>query len=70
MVLFVKQYGFDIFFISSSVTKVGRFFVNQISAVARSVYRQSHEKCLHFSLYVQNISGYRRKKKKELKIPK
>ena len=32
MVLFVKRYGFDIFFISSAVTKVERLFVNQISA--------------------------------------
>ena len=37
-VLFVKRYGFDIFHlsISSAVTKVGRLFLNQISAAAFS----------------------------------
>ena len=36
--------------------------------VVRSVYKQSREKHRHLSLYVQNIPGYREKKKELLKI--
>ena len=46
-----------------------RIYVRDVILVVRSVYKQSREKHRHFSLYVQNISGYR-EKKKELKIPK
>ena len=36
--------------------------------VVRSVYKQRREKHRHLSLYVQNIPGYREKKKELLKI--
>ena len=36
--------------------------------VVRSVHKQSHEKHRHLSLYIQNIPGYREKKKELLKI--
>ena len=34
---------------------------SDVTLVVRSVYKQSCEKIRHFSLYVQNISGYRKK---------
>ena len=42
-------------------------FWGDVILVVRSVYKQSREKQQHFSLYVQNISGYREKKKRSLK---
>ena len=39
-----------------------RFYVRDVVPVVLSVYKQSREKHRHFSLYVQNISGYRKKK--------
>ena len=39
-----------------------RIYVRDVIMVGRSVYKQSREKHRHFSLYVQNISGYWEKK--------
>ena len=49
-----------------------RFYVRDVILVVRSVTKQSREKHWHLSLYVQNIAGYREKKKKKelLKILK
>ena len=38
-----------------------RIYVRDVILVVRSVYKQSREKHRHFSIYVQNISGYREK---------
>ena len=40
-----------------------RIYVRAVILVVMSVYKQSREKHRHFSLYVQNISGYREKKR-------
>ena len=42
-----------------------RIYVRDLILVVRSVYKQSREK--HWHLYVQNISGYREKKRSSLK---
>ena len=48
-----------------------RFYVRDVILVVRSVHKQSREKHRHLSLYVQDILGYRKAKKKEhLKILK
>ena len=47
-----------------------RFYVRDVILVVRSVHKQSREKHRHLSLYVQNIPGYRKKKKELLKILK
>ena len=44
-----------------------RIYVRDVILVVRSVYRQSRKKHGHFSLYVENISGYREKKRRSLK---
>ena len=40
-----------------------RIYVRDVILVVRSVYKQSREKYRPFSLYVQNISGYRKKRR-------
>ena len=40
-----------------------RIYVRDVILLVRSVYKQSREKYRHFSLYVQNISGYRKKRR-------
>ena len=48
-----------------------RFYVRDVILVVRSVHKQSREKHRQLSLYVQDILGYRKRKKKEhLKILK
>ena len=48
-----------------------RFYVRDVILVVRSVHKQSCEKHRHLSLYVQDILGYRKRKKMEhLKILK
>ena len=44
-----------------------RFYVRHVILVVRSVHKQSREKHRHLSLYVQNIPGYREKKRSFLK---
>ena len=44
-----------------------RFYVRDVILVVRSVHKQSREKHRHLSFYVQNIPGYRKKKKELLK---
>ena len=44
-----------------------RIDVLDVILVVRSVYKQSREKHRHFSFYLQNISGYREKKRRSLK---
>ena len=45
-----------------------RSYVRDVILVVRLVHKQSREKHRHLSLYVQNIPGYRKKKKDLLKI--
>ena len=42
-------------------------YVRDVILVVRSVHKQSREKHRHLSFYVQNIPGYRKKKKELLK---